>query len=154
MIGSVRSTSTLYQSIFQSIRLLRVGLTCLPSSATNSGVCRFEWGGDGTPHTQDILVYSPGVPARANFYPPEHSRASWWVEDSDTTSVADVAFTIDPGDSTVTVILDIEFSGILGSGSTATSHTLSVAATSNGIAYLVLPTTTDELTPVGVEAVS
>jgi hypothetical protein len=49
--------------------------------------------------------------------------------------------------------LDLEFSFILASGTSAITHTLSTAATFDGVAYLVLPTQTDELTPVGVRSV-
>ncbi len=153
MIGSTRTSSSNYVSIFQSIKLNRIGVTCLPASATNAGLLTFEWGGDGTPHTQEIMAYSQGVPARGNFYPPEYSRASWWVEDSDATSTGDVAFTIDPSDSTVKVLIDIDFTAILANGSSTVTHTLTTAATFDGIAYLVLPTVTDELTPVGVSTV-
>jgi len=97
------------------------------------------------------MVYSQGVPAKWNFYPPEGSLASFWfnqdVSGVDSTSV----FDMDPDNSTVKVVMDLDFEYVIATGISSTV-TLTGASSLTGIAAICLPLATDELTPVGIHS--
>jgi hypothetical protein len=150
---AVVSGSTTAIQIFEAVRLKRVGITCLPSSDTNSGTFGFQWIGDREPHTTHTMIYSQGVPAKWNFYPPEGSFASFWIT-QDTAGIDTISvFTLDPDNSTVKVVLDLEFEYVIADGGCQTV-TISSAATFSGIAALTQPLNTDEFVPVDLQTVT
>lgn len=154
ILVAVTSSSTTAICLFEAIRLRRIGITCLPSSDTNAGTFAFIWKGDREPHTTQTMIYSQGVPAKWNFYPPEGSLASFWFT-QDTTGADDTSvFTIDPDNSTVKIVLDLDFEYVLATGASETV-TLTGAASLTGIAAVCMPSSaTDELVPVDIFSVT
>jgi hypothetical protein len=153
LVGTTNS-STATSNIFQSFRLIRVGITCLPSSATNSGTIAYSWVTDTDerlPATKETMYFSQGVPCKKNFYPPENSLAGNWLDDSNAQ-----LFTIDPSDSVVRLIVDIQFDYVLAEGSSPGSA-LASAATFTGIGARYLDWASggsDELIPVDMNLVN
>jgi hypothetical protein len=100
------------------------------------------------------MIYSQGVPATWDFLPPEGSFASFWIT-QDTTGIDDSSvFTLDPDNSTVKIVLDLQYQFVIATG-TAETTTLSSAASTTGIAAMVMPSSaTDELVPVDILSVT
>jgi hypothetical protein len=138
----------------EAVKITRIGITCLPNSSSNAGTFAFIWKGDREPHTTETLIYANGVPAKWNFYPPEDSLASFWFT-QDTSHLDDSSvFTLDPDNSTVKIVLDLEFEYVLASSASETV-TLTSAASTTGIAAICMPSSaTDELVPVDIYSVT
>jgi len=153
LVGVTNSSTAAFQ-LFQSFKLSRVGITCLPSSDSNSGTVAFSWVTDTDerlPATKEVIYYSQGVPSKMNFYPPENSLASYWLDDSNAQ-----LFSIDPSNSTVRLIVDVQFDYVLAEGA-ATTVTLGIASTFTGIGARYLDWASggaDELTPVDMNLVN
>jgi hypothetical protein len=154
LIVSVTNSSTTASRILDSLKIQRVGITCLPASDTNAGTFTFAWTGEEqrTPDIRKTMIYSQGVPAHWNFYPPDGSLAGYWVDSNDTS----VIFTMDPDNATVKLVVDLEFSYILGSGSLGSTYTLSIASSFNGLGYRYLDWAaggSSDLSPVDLDLV-
>ncbi len=150
---AVTSGSTSAIKIIEAFKLKSVAITCLPSSDTNSGTFAFTWVGEREPHTTQTMFYSQGQPSKWTFYPPEFSFASFWIT-QDTSETTSSLFLLDPDNSVVKIVLDLNFEYVLCDGASSTI-TLSAAATFTGIAARVMPgAATDELVPVGIVSVT
>ncbi len=150
LLLAVTSGSTSAIRIIEAVKLIKVTCTLLPSSDTNSGTFTFTWFGDREPNLDYTMFYSQGVPSKWTFVPPDDSFAKLWINQDTTTSTL---FTLDPDNSTVKLVLDLHFEYIIANGATTTA-TLTSAATFTGIAAPRMPTASDELTPVGLNAVN
>lgn len=151
MVSTI-SSSTDAHSLLESVRLRRVGVTCLPASATNAGSFSFVWKGDREPHTTDTAIYLPGVPFKKNYYPPEGSFASFWLNQDSTGGDDPIIFILDPDNTTVKVVLDMDFEYVVVSGPSMLIS-LASAASFSGIGYPALPRSSLEFIPVGLDVV-
>lgn len=150
----VISGSTNAYQLVEAFRIRSIGITCLPSSSTNSGTFAFTWAGEREPHTVQTMIYSQGVVAKWSFHPPEGSLASFWYT-RDTVETTSSVFTLDPDNDEVKIVLDLHFEYTLIDGPTAYPFTLSAPATFTGVAASRMPAgATDELLPVDLYSVT
>jgi hypothetical protein len=149
---SVVNGSTTAVKLFQAVLIKSVSVTCLPNSDANSGTFAFTWYGEREPDNVLTMFYSQGQPSRWTFTPPPESLAGFWITQNTTTTESSV-FTLDPDNSTVKIILDLNFAYVLADGA---SGTLTISAPAyTGIAARYMPgSATDELIPVGITAIS
>jgi hypothetical protein len=150
MLVAVTSGSTQVISLFEAVKIQRVGVTVLPNSAASAGTFSFTWSGDKSPHTIHTMLYSQGVPARWSFYPPEDSLAYFWIN-QDTTGI-DTATVFSMADSTgnVRIVLDIQFEYVLANGASATS-TMTFVPTTTGISAPRMPVGVGDFDAVDLE---
>jgi len=153
MLLAVTSGSTTAIPLFTAVRIVRVGITCLPALDTNAGTFTFYWSGEREPHTAETMIYCNGEAMRRNFYPPEGSLAGFWLTQN-TTETESSVFNLDPDNTTVKIVVDLEFEYVIADG-TQSTRTLSVASAFSGIAAAKMPAAaSDELTPVGLNVVT
>lgn len=153
ILVAVTNGSTSAIALFQSVKIRRVGITCLPASATNAGTFGFTWRGDRGPQTVETMIYAPGNTEKWNFYPPEDSMASLWIDQDSSAIDTSSIFELDPDNSIVKIVLDLQFDYVIASGASDTVN-LSGAASLTGIAAVIMPgSATDELLPVDIFSV-
>lgn len=143
------STTTRY-GLIEAYRLQSVSITLLPTSATNSGTFSFQWEGQRSLHTEDTLIYTPAVPSRWTFRPPEESLASYWVNAQDDNSLIGDLFHFQVDNTTVTVIMDLHFEYMLFADGTSDTWTAIAIAPSNGVFLYNIPFNGGYWNPVGV----
>ena len=150
MLVSVVDTTTSATALMESVRILSIGIVCLPASDTNAGTFSFTWYGERGPHNTETMIYSQGVPSRWIFYPPEESLASFWINASDDEAAVSL-FTLGADNATVEIIMDIHFEYVVLDGARDKAFTLSSAATFTGIGARILA---NVFNPVALSGVS
>jgi len=151
IIGFVTSGAASYYPVIDSVKLLRVGLTVLSEDSITAGSFSFNWKGSNAPDITETMFFSPGVPARRNFYPPEDSSARWWYDNASTTT--DLFQLYMSNNEIPLFFLDIEFEYNLQDGASVNS-VFTTNATFTGYAYRILPLASEQFTPLGLNAVS
>jgi len=144
------STTTTATTLVDSARLLRVGLTCLPASATDTGWLSFSWAGLNSPNIKETMLYLPGEPFKANFRPPEGTNADWWWDGRTNTvlTTASNLFEIQCSTSTVQIIMDLEVQFVLRSSDGNTETVTVVGATGSAPIYPSLPISDRTFVPI------
>jgi hypothetical protein len=148
--------STSAYGLFESVRLLRVGVTGFANSTTGVSSVGFEWLGNNSPASLTEMILTVGVPCHRNFFPPEDSSSSWWWGRPSRALSVDI-FRISMGTFTVapTVFIDLEIQYVLDDGDCAVLS-LGAAATATGLYYVGLPlggTSSADFIPVGLATI-
>lgn len=137
-LGFVINTSTAFYPLYDSFKLLRIGISILPRDST-AGFTMFgiRWQGQYAPDVLDTMVVGNAFPSHRNFYPYEDSLANFW-QDQPSTVQNMFEFNIDANGATI--IMDLEMELVLGDGSVP-GTTLTNASVFTGIAARVMPAT-------------
>lgn len=153
MLGFVYTGDDLFYRLFESVRLVRVGVTGMANSATGLATVGFEWMGQNAPSRLYEQVMNSTTPCHENYYPPENSSCGWWWNRSATTAVDLMRFSAVYVTTAPVVFVDLEIQYVLDDGDCATT-TLAAASGSTGIAYGAIPvgsgTLSADFTPVGL----
>jgi len=120
-----------------SVKLQSVSVTLLPS-IDEEGLFNFTWDGSNatnfgnrTPSVTRTFPYAPSNAARMTFHPPEESLAGFWV---DQTNFAENALLFSmSATSTITVVLDIHYSYVVGYENNARAYAFVLAPTHSGV---------------------
>lgn len=121
-----------------SVRLQSVSCTLLPS-IDEEGLFNFTWDGasgtgtvgNRTPSETRTFPYAPSNAARMTFHPPEDSLANYWIDQSNFAG-NEILFSMS-ATSTLTVVLDLHFSMVMGYENNARTYAFVLAPTHSGI---------------------
>lgn len=137
MLVSTTTGSTAINGIFDSLRINSVTISAYQTTGALESVA-FKWESVNAPETLYTLVCQSAVMAHGTFSPPEESSARWWMNSAVTSYEL---FSIVPSATTLDIILDINFIGIMNDGPGA-GGTLNAVATFTGIGARNMPATT------------
>jgi len=153
MLVSSTSGSTAINGIFDSLRINSITLSAYQTTGQLESVA-FKWESVNSPETLFTLVCQSSIMAHGTWSPPDESSAKWWMNSAVTSYEL---FSITPSATTLDIILDINFVGIMNDGAGA-GGTLNAVATFTGIGARAMPANTGaglrQFTAVGLAGVA
>jgi hypothetical protein len=153
--GFVIAGDVNYYTQYESVRLMRVGVTALSNSPTGVGSVGFQWLGVNSNSVLDEVMLTQGVPAHRNFYPPPDSSCGWWYQSS---SAVNPIFGISSNQVTVDPVLfiDIEYQYVVNDGVPQHVAYFSMFITTEyvfGSLPIGTPSSSTQLVPIGLASV-
>jgi hypothetical protein len=150
LLLAVTNGSTAATSLIDSVKLEGVRVAIMPHSDCDVYTATLNWTGDRAPDQSFSLVVTNAIPYTGMYRPPEESLAGYWSNHS--SDQTEVLFSVYALSQTAGMFIDLHVVIVYGDGTTDT-QTLTVAPSYTGVAAAYIPLGSNDLQPVGLQAV-